>query len=108
MGKLTASAKDVARFLSKVDKLPNGCWYWMGGRSKGRGRKWYGSFSLNGKTVRAHRFSSEIFNGDECPPGHHRDHICNFSMCVAPHHIEVVPQEINQKRKALRKQKELT
>jgi len=101
-GLLKAAASDIARFMGKVDKLPNGCWYWMGARSKGRGKKWYGSFSLNGTVVRAHRFSSEVLNEDECPPGHHRDHTCNFSMCVAPHHIEVVTSEENQRRRAER------
>ena len=87
--------------MSKVDVLPNGCWYWNGARSKGRGRKWYGSFSLGKRVVRAHRFSSEVFNQDECPKGHHRDHTCGFSMCVAPHHIEVVTSEENQARRTL-------
>jgi len=83
-----------------VDVLPNGCWFWTGARSRGKGNsKWYGSFGVNGTTVRAHRFSSEVFNCDECPPGYHRDHLCHFSMCVAPHHLEVVTREENQARK---------
>lgn len=98
-GLIKATAKDIARFMSKVDKLPNGCWYWMGARSKGRGKRWYGSFSIGNTVVRAHRFSSEVLNGDECPKGSHRDHLCVFSMCVAPHHIEVVSAEENIKRK---------
>ena len=106
MALLKATQADIDRFMEKVDKLPNGCWYWMGARSRG-GRstknKWsqkpYGSFSLNGKVVRAHRFSSEVLNGDECPEGHDRDHLCSFSMCVCPDHIEVVTKEENQKRK---------
>lgn len=100
MGLIKATQRDIERFLGKVDKLPNGCWYWNGARSKGRGKKWYGSFHIANRTVRAHRFSSEVFNEDECPPDHHRDHLCCFSMCVAPEHIEVVPQEINQARRA--------
>ena len=100
MSLLKATRKDVDRFMSKIDVLPNGCWYWNGARSKGRGRKWYGSFSLGKRVVRAHRFSSEVINGDECPKGHHRDHTCGFSLCVAPHHIEVVTGEENQARRA--------
>ena len=99
---LTASKEDIARVMSKVDILPNGCWFWMGGRTKGQGnKKPCGSFSLKGKTVRAHRFSSEILNGHECPPGHHRDHTCDWSLCVNPAHIEVVTHEENQRRKMM-------
>lgn len=36
--------EDVKRFFRYVEKLPNGCWYWTGARSRGKGnRKWYGS-----------------------------------------------------------------
>lgn len=102
MALLQATDDDIDRFMDKVDILPNGCWYWTGGRSRGGGNsKWYSSFSLNGNSVRGHRFSSEVFNKDECPDGHHRDHLCSFSMCVAPHHIEVVTKEENQRRKIL-------
>lgn len=102
MALIKASEKDIKRFMSKVDQLPNGCWYWMGARSKGRGKKFYGSFYINGKVVRAHRFASEVFNGDICPEGHHRDHKCNFSMCVNPDHIEVVTGAENQRRRKMR------
>ena len=55
------SDKSIARFMSYVDKLPNGCWYWMGARSRGKGnRKWYGTFRHNGECIRAHRFASEV------------------------------------------------
>lgn len=97
---IEATAADIERFMRYVDKLPNGCWYWMGARSRGRGnRKWYGSFRLGKRTVRAHRFASEVLGGVRCPPGYHRDHVCCFSMCVNPRHIEVVTREENQRRK---------
>lgn len=31
MALLQATQADIDRFMEKVDKLPNGCWYWMGG-----------------------------------------------------------------------------
>lgn len=97
---LTATEEDIARFMSYVDVLPCGCWFWTGGRSRGRGnRKWYGTFWVGGLSVRAHRFSSEVLGGQECPPGHHRDHTCVFSLCVNPDHIEVITHEENQRRK---------
>lgn len=98
--------RDVERFMKLVDKLPCGCWYWLGARSRGKGnRKNYGTFKINGKPVRAHRFSSEVLAKDACPPGSHRDHTCGFSMCVNPDHIEVVSSEENQRRKMARRAK---
>lgn len=100
---IKATEKDIARFFGCVDKLPNGCWYWTGARSRGKGnKKWYGSFHIGGKVVRAHRFASEVLGEKICPKGYHRDHKCRFSMCVNPNHIEVVTHEENQKRKIAR------
>lgn len=101
---MKASRADIARFVAKVDKLPNGCWYWTGARSRGKGnRKWYGSFRLGSRVVRAHRFAAEVLGGKPCPSGHHRDHTCCFSMCVNPDHLEVVSKEENQRRKMARR-----
>jgi len=104
MSLLHATEADIARFMRYVEKLPNGCWYWTGARSRGKGnRKWYGSFRLGKRSVRAHRFSSEVLNKHECPPGHHRDHDCCFSMCVCPDHIKVMTASENQQLKMERK-----
>lgn len=95
--------EDSDRFDSYVDKLPNGCHFWTGGRSRGDGnRKWYGSFWVGGKTVRAHRFACDRV-GKICPPGHHRDHTCCFSMCVNEAHIEIVTHAENELRKKWRR-----
>ena len=101
---IRATEKDVARFMSYVVKLPGGCWFWIGGRSKGKGNRMpYGTFNVGGKAVRAHRFASEVLGGQECPPGHHRDHTCCFSLCVNPDCIEVVTADENQRRKVARR-----
>jgi hypothetical protein len=100
---------DIARFMKYVDKLPNGCWFWTGARSRGKGnKKWYGSFRLGKRTVRAHRFSCEAIKGIELPPGHDRGHTCDFSLCVCPDHIEIVTKEANQaqRRAKLKSEKE--
>ena len=103
MKTLEATQADRDRFMTYVDQLPNGCWFWMGARSRGKGnRKWYGSFRVGDKVVRAHRFASEVLGNDACPPGHHREHTCSFSMCVNPDHIEIVTHEENQRRKEQR------
>jgi hypothetical protein len=99
----TPTTNDIKRFYAFIDKLPNGCWYWMGARSRGKGnRKYYGTFWFGGKSIRAHRFASEHLGGKECPKGCHRDHTCGFSMCVNPSHIEVVTSEENERRKQIR------
>lgn len=100
-------AKDIERFMSYVEKLDCGCWYWTGARSRGKGnKKWYGSFRVKGKTVRAHTFSHDVVGQKVCPPGHHRDHVvCNFSMCVNFEHVEAVTREVNQQRKVARRKR---
>lgn len=101
---IAADSNDIERFLRFVEKLPSGCWYWTGARSRGNGnRKWYGSFRVKGKTVRAHRFVCEVIAGKQLPKGHHRDHTCGFSMCVNPGHLEIVTAEENERRKKQRR-----
>lgn len=91
---------DIRRFMSFVDVLPCGCWFWTGARSRGKGnKKWYGSFRYNGRVIRAHRFSCDVIGGKTVPPGWHRDHTCVFSLCVNPEHLEPVPRRVNQERK---------
>lgn len=104
MNTIKATDKDIARFMSKVDILPNGCWFWTGGRSRGGGnKKWYGSFSVNGKTIRAHRFSCEVLNGlPPLPQGYDRAHICDFSLCVSPEHVVYLSKEENQEQRLKR------
>lgn len=100
-----ADPDDIARFMSYVDKLPGGCWYWAGARSRGKGnKKWYGSFYCGGKVYRAHRWAAVNIGGQrELQKGEHRDHTCHFSMCVNPAHLEIVTHEENQLRKMRRK-----
>ncbi len=93
--------EELARFYKYVERLPNGCHFWNGARSKGKGnRKWYGSFSYRGQAIRAHVFANDIIAGrGRPPPGHHRDHRCKFSLCVRLDHIEVVTKEVNLARR---------
>lgn len=100
-----ATQEEIDRFMSYVDKLPCGCWFWTGGRSRGKGnKKWYGSFWFRGKTIRAHRFSADYIGKFEpLPKGKHRDHLCVFSMCVNPEHLEHTTSSENQERKVERR-----
>jgi hypothetical protein len=92
---------DVARFMTHVDKLPCGCWFYTGARSRGKGnRKWYGTFYVKGRRIRAHRFSAVAIGGQrELEYGEHRDHTCVFSLCVNFDHLEIVTREVNEDRK---------
>lgn len=91
---------DINRFMFYVDKLPCGCWFWTGARSRGKGnKKWYGSFRVKGKTVRAHRFAHDAIGGKVLKPGQHRGHSCDFSLCVCPDHVASMTRQKNQEQK---------
>ena len=81
---LQFTQKDIDRFWSKIDKTPNpnGCWIWIAGKDKDG----YGFFKLNGKTIRAHRFSYEIHYG-KIPNGLNVLHHCDNPTCIRPHHL---------------------
>lgn len=102
---IAATPKDAERFYKYVEVLKCGCHFWTGARSRGKGnKKWYGSFWVAGKMIRAHRFADEVLAGrGPLPPGMHRDHTCEFSLCVNAEHLERVTHEENERRKQERR-----
>lgn len=71
------------RFFDKVSPEPNsGCHLWSGTATSGR----YGSISVDGKAVRAHRVAWEMEKGP-IPEGLHVLHKCDVTFCVNPDHL---------------------
>ncbi len=73
----------------------------VGGQKTSRGLP-YGSFRVGKSVVRAHIFSALTnLTYRQLPhlPGHHVDHICERSLCVAPWHLESVPPLVNTARR---------
>lgn len=84
------------RFWEKVGPHddPAKCWLWLAFADRDE----YGLF-WNSKTVRAHRFSYEMHYHVTIPVGMTIDHVkargCVSTLCVNPHHLEVVTQKVN-------------
>jgi len=76
------------RFWEKVEKTDS-CWNWIAATNNG-----YGIFKLNGKSVRSHRFSYELYKG-KIPKGLTIDHLCRNRKCVNSEHLEAVTQKVN-------------
>ncbi len=75
------------RFDEKWIEDENGCWIWLGCRSRG-----YGQLSVGGREGRmrqAHILSYEMHVGP-IPEGLQLDHLCRVRHCVNPAHVEPV------------------
>lgn len=91
------------RFARQVSQEPCSCGCtckrWSASVNKKTG---YGTFSLNGVTVVAHRVSWTLANDWEVPEGSHIDHVaargCVHRDCVNPDHLEAVTPKINAQR----------
>ena len=84
----------MKRFFDKIASRPKrGCWVWTASRNS----KGYGTFSFDGKTNCAHRFSYLLFKG-KIPRGYAIDHTCNNKACVNPDHLDAVDYGENMRR----------
>lgn len=86
------STKLEDRFWSKVD-AEGDCWEWTAALNPGG----YGSFTWEGKSLRAHRSAYELLVGP-IPDGLTIDHLCRNPPCVNPDHLEVVTRAENTRR----------
>lgn len=83
---------DLERFIEKIVFEDNGCWRWVGGKSKKTG---YGRFWWNGDTRGAHVFIYEFYHGHVV---YELDHLCRNRWCVNPDHLEDVTRQTNADR----------
>lgn len=72
----------IPRFWKYINKIDNGCWLWTGWKNIDG----YGSISVKGKDIKAHRFSYELHK-DIIPIGMFVLHICDNPPCVNPEHL---------------------
>lgn len=73
------------RIASKIQIDANGCWLWMGSKT----RKGYGMVSWLAKNRAVHRFAYLHLVGP-VPDGLQLDHICRVRHCMNPSHLEPV------------------
>ena len=85
------------RFLSKVNKLPKGCWEYFEFKTD-RG---YGQFWMLGANWRAHR-ASYILHKGEIPDGMFVLHECDNPSCVNPDHLKLGTHQDNMNDKVKR------
>jgi len=80
------TAADVRRqFDSSYEiDMKTGCWQWNG-YTNGT-KSIYGAIYIDGKLVKAHRYSYKIYHGN-IPAGLIVRHICDHTTCVNPQHL---------------------
>jgi hypothetical protein len=83
--------KMLLRFVRKVDgPTDTGCWLWTGKRDTSG----YGRFTVDGKSVAAHRWFYELIHGP-VDSALDMDHLCRVRACVNPSHVEPVTRSEN-------------
>jgi len=88
-------ARDIQRFLRKIEVLPSGCWRWKGHIDKetGYGRFWFSDYPGSKRRVSSvHRFAYKVFVGplDADKEVHHKCPIEAHRWCVCPTHLHQV------------------
>jgi len=93
---MPVAAKPVMeRIAPKVQKIPGGCWLWIGAKDYGG----YPIVWLNAgrRGARVHRLMYERYRGP-IPEGLTLDHLCRVRSCVNPDHLEPCTAGENARR----------
>ena len=84
---------EAERYWVKVEKTDE-CWIWTATVTS-----WgYGQFWLNGKHVKAHRYSFELAHGP-IAEGLDIDHLCHNRACVRPEHLRAATRKQNMENR---------
>lgn len=86
-----AAKVNTAGPLSLIRGVLGPCHLWTGS-SNGKG---YGTFWLDGRTVKAHRAAVELADGQPIPNGLEVDHRCRNRACVRRSHLDPVTHRVN-------------
>jgi hypothetical protein len=94
------------KFHHSTSPSRTGCWEWTGAKTRGGAsarfhRNRYGALWVEGRTVRAHRWIYELIIGP-IPDSKELDHLCDFSLCVNPYHLQPATKPDNARRAAYR------
>lgn len=81
---------DDARWTAEDHGHDSPCWVWQ----RGKNAAGYAYLTVEGKSVRAHRYFYEQAVGS-IPEGLTLDHLCRVRACVNPNHLEAVPIRTN-------------
>ncbi|KKL86281.1 hypothetical protein LCGC14_1946340 [marine sediment metagenome] len=85
----TSGVLSETRFWDKVEKTDS-CWLWLATLNKDG----YGRFSVQGRSIYAHRWAWEQKNGP-IPEGMELDHECTTTNCVRTDHLSMVTGKEN-------------
>lgn len=77
-----------SRFTAAIKKTDDGCWMWSVPSDR------YGTIRVDGRTVKAHRYSWELAHG-AIPSGMSVLHKCDRPLCVNPDHLFLGSQRDN-------------
>lgn len=80
---------DEAANIPDIVVLSSGCWLW----TRAKDREGY-PLKRDGRSNKAHRMVYETFNGP-IADGLTIDHLCRFTSCVNPAHLEAVTNKEN-------------
>ena len=91
VGRDTVKRKETFEdVISSIMGTADACWLW----TKSFSPNGYGVMKIDGKNVKAHRLSYELFVGS-IPDGLELDHLCRVRHCVNPAHLEAVTHREN-------------